>query len=135
MKRATCALALLFLLAALPLVGGHGAEPKKPSIMQRKLQHAQKVLEGLSLKNFKTISKSADELLFLSKEEEWKVLSTMEYERYSNEFRRNTLSLIKSAKEENLDACACLRLVDLDLCELPQARPRGPHGPVAARRG
>ena len=114
MKRASCALALLFLLAALPLVGGHGAEPKKPSIMQRKLQHAQKVLEGLSLKNFKTISKSADELLFLSKEEEWKVLSTMEYERYSNEFRRNTLSLIKSAKEENLDACA-LAYVSLTL--------------------
>lgn len=114
MKCACYALTLLFLFATLPLMSGHGAEPKKPSIMQRKLQHAQKVLEGLALKDFKTIRKSADELLFLSKEEEWKVLGTPEYDRYSNEFRRNTQSLIKSAKEENIDACA-LSYVQLTL--------------------
>ncbi len=106
MKRASYVLTLLFLLIALPLMSGHGAEQKKSTIMQMKLQQAQKVLEGLALKDFKKISKSAEELLLLSKEEEWKVLSTPEYERYSNEFRRNAQDLIKNAKEENLDACA-----------------------------
>ena len=114
MKRASYVLTLLFLVAALPLMSGHGAEQKKASIMQKKLQQAQKVLEGLALKDFKKIGKSADELLFLCKEEEWKVLSTPEYENYSNEFRRNTQALIKNAKDENIDSCA-LSYVQLTL--------------------
>lgn len=114
MKRASYVLTLLFLLSAVPLMSGHSAEQKKASIMQKKLQHAQKVLEGLALKDFKKIRKNADELLFLSKEEEWKVLSTPGYELYSNEFRRNTQALIKNAKEENLDACA-LSYVEMTL--------------------
>jgi hypothetical protein len=90
MKRASYALTVLLLLAAMPLVSGHSAEPKKVSeIMQQKLKHSQTVLEGLAMKDFKKISKSADELLFLTKEEEWKVLRTVDYENYSNEFRRN----------------------------------------------
>jgi hypothetical protein len=105
MKRASYVLTLLFLLAALPLLSGHGAEQKKASIMQKKLQHAQKVLEGFAVKDFKKISNNADELLFLSKEQEWKVLSTPGYERYSNEFRRNAQTLIKNAEDEDLDAC------------------------------
>lgn len=107
MKPASYVLTLLLLFPVLSLVSGHGAEPKKVStIMQKKLKHAQKVLEGLALKDFKIIRNSADELLFLSKEEEWKVLSTPEYELYSNAFRRNTQALIRNAKKENLDACA-----------------------------
>jgi hypothetical protein len=106
MKRASYVLTLLFLLAALPLLSGHGAEQKKASVMQKKLQHAQKVLEGLALKDFRKISKNADELLFLSKEQEWKVLSTAGYERYSNDFRRNAQTLIKNAEDEDLDGCA-----------------------------
>jgi hypothetical protein len=90
MKRASYALTVLVLLAAVPLLSGHGAEPKKVSeIMRLKLKNTQTVLEGLAMKDFKKISKHADELLFLSKEEEWKVLSTPDYENHSNEFRRN----------------------------------------------
>jgi hypothetical protein len=98
---------LLVLLAAIPLVSGHGAEPKKvDEIMRLKLKHTQTVLEGLAMKDFRKIGKNADELLFLTKEEEWKVLRTADYENYSNEFRRNVEGLIKNAKDENLDACA-----------------------------
>ena len=115
MKRASYALTLLLLLAAIPLVSGHGAEPNKVSkIMQQKLKHSQTVLEGLALKDFKKIRKSADELLFLTKEEEWKVLRTVDYENCSNEFRRNVQGLMKNAKDENLDACA-LSYVELTL--------------------
>jgi hypothetical protein len=115
MKRASYALTVLLLLAAMPLVSGHSAEPKKVSeIMQQKLKHSQTVLEGLAMKDFKKISKSADELLFLTKEEEWKVLRTVDYENYSNEFRRNVQGLKKNAKDENLDGCA-LSYVDMTL--------------------
>jgi hypothetical protein len=115
MNRASYALTVLLLLAAMPLVSGHGAEPKKVSeIMQKKLKHSQTVLEGLAIKDFKKISKSADELFFLTKEEEWKVLRTVDYENYSNEFRRNVQALMKNAKDENLDGCA-LSYVDMTL--------------------
>jgi hypothetical protein len=107
MRRASYALSVLLLLAAMPLVSGHGVEAKKVSeIMQQKLKHSQTVLEGLAMKDFKKISKSADELLFLTKEEEWKVLRTADYENYSNEFRRNVQGLMKNSKDENLDGCA-----------------------------
>jgi hypothetical protein len=115
MKRLSYALMLLLLLAAIPLVSGHGAEPKKVSeIMQLKLKQAQKVLEGIAMKDFKTISKSADELLFLTKEEEWKAIHTPDYENFSNEFRRNLQELMKNAKDENIDGCA-LSYVDMTL--------------------
>lgn len=115
MKRASYVLTLLLLFAAIPLVSGHGAEPKKVAeIMRKKLKHSQTVLEGLAMKDFKKISKSADELLFLTNEEEWNVLRTVNYENYSNEFRRNLQGLMKSAKDKNLDGCA-LSYVDMTL--------------------
>jgi hypothetical protein len=115
MKRTSFVFTLLFLLAGVPLLSGHGTEPKKVSeIMQLKLKHAQKMLEGITMKDFKKINKSADELLFLMQEAEWKVLRTPDYENYSNEFRRNVQSLMKNAKDENLDACA-LSYVELTL--------------------
>jgi hypothetical protein len=115
MKRASYALTVLLLFAGIPMLSGHGAEPKKVSeIMQQKLKHSQAVLEGLAMKDFKKISKSADELLFLTQEEEWKVLRTPDYVNYSNEFRRNVQALRKNAKDENLDACA-LSYVEMTL--------------------
>jgi hypothetical protein len=115
MKRASDVLTVLLLLAVIPLVSGHGAEPKKVSeIMRQKLKQSQMVLEGLAMKDFKKIRDGADELLLLTKEEEWKVFSTADYENYSNEFRRNLQGLMKNAKEENLDGCA-LSYVDMTL--------------------
>ncbi|HEY7428024.1 MAG TPA: hypothetical protein VH682_27570 [Gemmataceae bacterium] len=115
MKRASFVFTLLVLLAGVPLLSGHDVEPNKVSeIMQKKLKHAQKVLEGLAMKDFKKINNSADELLFLMREAEWKVLRTRDYENYSNEFRRNVQGLLKNAKDENLDACA-LSYVEMTL--------------------
>jgi hypothetical protein len=115
MKRASYVLTVLTLLAGIPVLSGHGAEPRKVSeIMREKLKHAQKVLEGVTLQDFKKIGKSADELLLLTKEEEWKVFRTPDYENHSNEFRRNVQGLIKSARGENLDGSA-LAYVEMTL--------------------
>jgi len=115
MNRTAFALTLFVLAAALPWVSGHDAEPTKvEKIMRLKLKHAQTVLEGLATKDFKKMQKSADELLFLTREAEWKVLHTPDYENHSNEFRRNVQDLLKNAKDENLDGCA-LAYMDMTL--------------------
>ncbi|MCS6976000.1 MAG: hypothetical protein NZM31_03175 [Gemmatales bacterium] len=75
-------------------------------IMQQKLGHAQKVLEGLAIKDFALIEKHADELGVLSKRAEWLVLKTPEYTRHSDDFRRQCETMSRMAKEKNLDGCA-----------------------------
>jgi hypothetical protein len=108
----------LLLLAAIPGLSGHGAAPKGPDrvsdLMKKKLAHAQKVLEGVAVKDFDMIARNAEELILISQEAEWKVLKTPRYQVYSNDFRRNAEALIKNSKDENLDAAA-LAYVDLTL--------------------
>ena len=115
MKRVVFVLTALLLLAAVPALSRPPKEPTSVSdLMKKKLRHAQKVLEGVTVKDFDLISKHARELILISNEAEWKVLKTPRYEIYSNDFRRNAEALIKNAKAENLDAAA-LSYVDLTL--------------------
>jgi hypothetical protein len=104
------------ILTALP---GRGDEPKGSDkkisqLMHRKLESSQKILDGLATGDFDKISKNADELIQISKEAEWKSVKTENYELYSNDFRREADTLIKNAKEKNLDAAA-LTYVELTL--------------------
>ena len=92
---------------------GHGqaqdkpkADPKKPSVMLRKLAHSQKLLEGLALGDFDKIKNGSDDLMLAAQEASWKVLKTPRYELYSNDFIRNLEGLQKAAKNKNLDAAA-----------------------------
>lgn len=90
-----------------------GKTPKRVGeLMRKKLEQSQKVLEGIAVSDLKAISKHADELIDLSKQTEWRMLKTPQYETNSNEFRRNAENLIKSAKDKNLDAAA---LSDIEL--------------------
>lgn len=107
------------LLAALPIVSGHDDQPKPgqrtvSKLMRAKLEHAQKVLEGVTLNDFKMVRDHAEELILISKEAEWKTLKTEQYELYSNEFRRNADALITMSKDKNSDGAA-LAYVDLTL--------------------
>jgi hypothetical protein len=114
-KITLCLLTSVALLASIPFFAGSREEKDKVAeLMRRKLQKAQKVLEGIAIKDFKLIDNSAEELLAISKEAEWKVIKTPRYEMYSNEFRRAAESLIDNAKDKNLDAAA-LSYVDLTL--------------------
>jgi hypothetical protein len=115
MKRSAFVLSVLVLLAGLPLLSGHSEEPRKVGdLMQLKLKYAQKVLEGVAVKDFEKIARNAEDLIVLSNEIEWRVLKTPQYQSFSDDFRRNARNLIKHAKDENLDACA-LDYVDLTL--------------------
>src|SRR5262249_2432729 len=98
-------------------------EPRKPGItgdrelselMKRKLTNAQKVLEGIALNDFDKIGNHAEELILISKQAEWKVMKTPQYEMFSNDFRRSAGELVDKAKQKNLDGAA-LSYVDLTL--------------------
>jgi hypothetical protein len=105
----------LALAAVLPTVRGHGDEPKKgDSLMQRKLRHTQKVLEGIALGDFVKIADNAEELIAISKKAEWKVVNNPKYELHSNEFRRSAAELVDKARDKNLDG-ATLAYLDLTL--------------------
>jgi len=95
------------------LVACHGDEPKKDApqkgrnlLMQQKLTHAQKVLEGVAVQDFDEIEKNAEELILISKKAGWQVVQTPDYIRQSEDFRRNGEQLVKQAKAKNLDAAA-----------------------------
>ncbi len=115
MKRGMWLLAGAVLVAGLLGMKGHGDEPTKVSaLMKRKLDQSQKVLAGLALNDFDEIAKHAQELIAISKEAEWKVLKTPEYDNYSNDFRRIAGRLVKNAKDRNIDA-ATLSYMNLTL--------------------
>ena len=89
-------------------------EFKGREFMHRKLEHSQKVLEGIVVEDFDLIEKNARTLNLLSQAAEWQVFPSAEYRRNSEEFRRTTESLAKSAREKNLDGSA-LAYVQLTL--------------------
>lgn len=105
-----------FILATfLTSLAGHADEPNKVNtLMRKKLEHSQKVLEGLALNDFDKIATHAGELIELSKAAEWRVHKTPQYELYSNEFRRNAEAMATAAKAKNIDG-ATLAYVDLTL--------------------
>jgi hypothetical protein len=122
MKRVISTLLVLMLTVGASVLPSLGDESKKPkeddkkvsALMKKKLQHSQKVLEGVVTNDFKMISKHAEELVDLSKQAEWRALKSKRYELHSDEFRRDADKLIKYAKEKNGDAAA-LTYVEMTL--------------------
>lgn len=76
---------------------------KKLSVMERKLKHAQQVLEGLALKDFDKVNKNAEGLMECLKEATWRINDTDKYLLYSNDFLRHIEDLQKSSKNKNID--------------------------------
>jgi cytochrome c556 len=108
-------LSLLALAAAMTGGGARAGEPAKANdLMQRKLESAQKVLEGLATNDTALMARNADKLLQLSKEAEWRVFKNPRYELHSDEFRRAAGQLSARAREKNLDGAA-LAYVELTL--------------------
>jgi hypothetical protein len=91
---------------------GADAPTKEPSVMQRKLAHAQGVLSGLALNDFDRIDKEADALIKVREEVTWKLNETEKYLRHSLAFLEHLQDLKKAAKAKNLDA-ATLAYLDM----------------------
>lgn len=90
-------------------------EPNKVSeFMRAKLNHSQRVLEGLTVEDFDMIAKHAQELSLLSQATTWQVLQTAEYRERSTEFRRSADALSEAARKKNLEGAA-LAYVDVTM--------------------
>jgi hypothetical protein len=82
--------------------------------MRGKLLSNQKIVEGLSLKDFDLIDEGAAGVVALVKGQHWFVLDTDEYKRYSRELSTAAERLQDAAKQKNIEAAA-LRYFDLTL--------------------
>lgn len=102
---------------ALVAVSSFAAKPRPNAVgefMRAKLEHSQKLLEGLALEDFELIARQSQDLSLLSQATNWQVLQTAEYLEMSGEFRRTADALTQAAREKNLDGAA-LRYVDLTM--------------------
>ncbi len=117
-NRKCCVVALAGLLLAAVFLAARAHEPRPRSraeSMRMKLEHSNKILEGLTLEDYPTIVKSAQDLKKLSEAAEWEVPTIPnagEYVAFTSEFQRLTDELAKKAKEKNIDGgtLAYLRL-------------------------
>ncbi len=80
-------------------------EPLEP-FMQRKLDHAKRVLEGLAIEDFELIAREAQSLSLLSLESNWNVLTTEEYIQQSSDFRRAVNVITEAAREKDVHRAA-----------------------------
>lgn len=100
------------ILAIFALCMGFGVQTPAPTqaqqaqtskLMASKLKNSQILLEGIAIGDFKKITNAAEELIQLTKTEEWFMLKTPRYEMHSNEFRRAAETLIQKAQAKNMD--------------------------------
>ena len=97
-----------------PLTSRATQENKLKTLMVDKLRNAQRLLEGIVMRDFRKITTSAEELIQISKTAEWHALRTPRFEMHSNEFRRAAEVVIRKARDKNLDGVA-LSYVEMTL--------------------
>jgi len=97
--------ALLFALvvggASLRVQGEQPGDLKK--FMRQKLDHSQKVLEGLTVENYALVAENARALKELSEDARWRVSPNINYLRLSAEFQDLAQEVAEKAKQKNLD--------------------------------
>lgn len=73
-------------------------------LMREKLGLAQQVLEGLATENYDLLIAKGTRLGAMSKEADWRVFENPDYDQQSAILRRHVNSLVKAAKDKDLDA-------------------------------
>ena len=82
-------------------------QAKKPaSLMQLKLEYAEKVLEGLATEDFALIAKNARAMNGVADLERWFKADTPRYKTQLQVFRFANAELIRLSEEKNLDGAA-----------------------------
>jgi cytochrome c556 len=120
MKRIPKRHRLVLLVLCASLGGGlvsSGASQERGRLqkfMRQKLEHAQNVLEGLTVEDFTLIANSARRLREVSEDARWRVSPSATYLRISNEFQDVADEMHAKAKQRNLDG-ATLAYVKLTM--------------------
>ena len=80
------------------------AQLRLQQLMINKLTNSQKLLEGIALAKYDKVEKHADELIRISKTAEWLAADkSPRYQQFSNEFQLAAETIVKKAKEKNMD--------------------------------
>lgn len=80
------------------------ADQTTQEVMRLKLVYSQAVMEGIAKEDYTRIGANAQKLVQLSEGTGWYTRQTPEYELFTTEFRRHAQSLVKAAKDQNIDA-------------------------------
>jgi len=113
---------LIYAVLLLPLVAVPSSSQEKKKrdpdpLMVLKMKESQTLLEGLALNDFTKMEKSAEELLRISKEAQFrKALSTAKYEYHANAFQRAAETAIEKAKAKNIDGVTLAYLEMTQTC-------------------
>jgi cytochrome c556 len=111
MLQQTSILASLVTSALLIFSNAATGQDKLSDFMRVKLEHSQKILDGLARADYDEIGKHAQAISLLTLDETWMVHQTPEYRERSVEFRRSVDAITAAAKTKNLEA-ATLAYVD-----------------------
>ena len=76
------------------------------AFMKLKLEHAQKLLEGIAVEDFAAVKLHAQKLGALALDENWQILQTREYRDYGAEFQKITGRISKAADKKSVDGAA-----------------------------
>jgi cytochrome c556 len=106
--RKTRILLLLIVLAAVAGFSAAWAQSRRArankEFMREKLELSQRVLEGLATEDYDLIIARGTRLSAMSKAADWRVFENPDYDQQSVTFRRHVDSLVRAAKDRNLDA-------------------------------
>jgi hypothetical protein len=108
--------ALVLPLLAVPSPSQEKKKKREPDpLMVLKLKESQALLEGLALNDPAKVQKSAEELLRISKEAQFrKAVATAKYEYHAMTFQKAAETVIEKAKAKNIDG-ATLGYLDMTL--------------------
>lgn len=72
--------------------------------MRDKLELSQRLLEGLAIEDYNLLIARGTKLSAMSQEADWRVFENPDYDQQSSSFRRHVDSLVKAARDKDLDA-------------------------------
>ena len=102
------------LATTMSLTASASAQDKLSAFMKAKLEHSEKVLEGLAREDYDLVAKHSATISGLCLDELWMVLQTPEYAERSKEFRRSVYAITEAAQKKNLEA-ATFAYVDMTM--------------------
>lgn len=82
------------------------AQEVEPSLMRQKLDHAQKLLEALSIADYERIISNSEELQRISLEARWSQPHSPAYAEYGEDFRSALTRVVRAAEKQNIDGAA-----------------------------
>jgi len=80
-----------------------GQTPATGRVMRDKLRYSQELLEGLMTSDFNELSQSSQALIEVTRLPAWAILTTPEYERYTQTFLKSAQNLKDAASKRDSD--------------------------------